>query len=473
MADVLVAGSGLIGMATAMLLAKDGHRVTVLERDPAEPAGDADDLFQGWQRRGVAQFQQAHFFQPRMRSELERELPEVLEHAVALGARRFNFPLLTAYLNGIERREGDEELDSITARRPVMEAAFAFAAAGSDGVTIRRGVPISGLVVGDDVVHGVPNVVGVRTEDGEELRADLVIDATGRRSPLPRWLDDIGAKPPAERMEDIGFSYFGRHFRGDHLPELRTGLLTAYATNSILTLPCDNDTWVVGFVTLGNDAPMRKMLDPDTWMRVLGAYPEVAHWTDAEPIGDKVSTMSKMEDRERRYVVDGEPVATGVLAVGDSWACSNPSFGRGSTIGLMHAVALRDAVRRAGTADLWSLALAFEDTTAEGPRPWLEATLEMDLGRKAEIDAAMAGEEVELDPSQEMAKAFTAVALRDPELVRGFSEIGGMLAPPDQVVSRPGMFERILELGADWRSMRPKGPDRGDLLGLLGAKGDA
>ena len=43
--------------------------------------------------------------------------------------------------------------------------------------------------------------------------------------------------------------------------------------------------------------------------------------------------------------MEGRPVATGLVAVGDSWACTNPSIGRGASIGLLHAVALRDVLR--------------------------------------------------------------------------------------------------------------------------------
>jgi hypothetical protein len=33
--------------------------------------------------------------------------------------------------------------------------------------------------------------------------------------------------------------------------------------------------------------------------------------------------------------MDGVPVATGIVSVGDAWACTNPSLGRGITMGLM------------------------------------------------------------------------------------------------------------------------------------------
>ena len=61
MSNIVVLGAGLNGLATAMLLARDGHEVTILERDPAEPQGDNDALWASWERRGVNQFNQLHF----------------------------------------------------------------------------------------------------------------------------------------------------------------------------------------------------------------------------------------------------------------------------------------------------------------------------------------------------------------------------------------------------------------------------
>ena len=77
---------------------------------------------------------------------------------------------------------------------------------------------VAALRTGTSAADGVPHVVGVRTDAGEDVAADLVIDATGRRSSLPSLLTDIGARPPEEELEDSGFMYSGRHFRAPDGP---------------------------------------------------------------------------------------------------------------------------------------------------------------------------------------------------------------------------------------------------------------
>src|ERR1700741_2750837 len=88
-AEILVLGAGLCGLSTAMLLARDGHEVTVLERDPAEPP-PAGQAWEAWQRPGVNQFRLPHLMAPRWRIEMARELPEVLAEVEAARGLRAN-----------------------------------------------------------------------------------------------------------------------------------------------------------------------------------------------------------------------------------------------------------------------------------------------------------------------------------------------------------------------------------------------
>nr|MBA3302928.1 FAD-binding protein [Acidimicrobiia bacterium] len=271
MAEIIVIGSGIGGLSSAMLLAGDGHDVTVLERDPATPPGEPEQAWEGWGRRGVGQFRMLHLFLPRFRALLESELPEAAKAIEAAGALRFNAVAGAPTSTTGGAREGDDDFESITGRRPVVEAALAGTAESTPGLRIRRGVAVAALRTGTEAVPGVPQVTGVVTEDGEELAADLVVDATGRRSPLPRWLEAIGAGACEEELDDSGFVYYGRHFRSSDgsVPPMMSGLLSHYGSVSILTLPADNGTWGVGIIGSGGDAELRNLRHVDRWEAAL------------------------------------------------------------------------------------------------------------------------------------------------------------------------------------------------------------
>ncbi len=63
----VVAGAGPIGLATAMLLAREGWDVRVFDKDQQEPPDTTDELWSSWERPGVAQFRMPHIMLPRVR----------------------------------------------------------------------------------------------------------------------------------------------------------------------------------------------------------------------------------------------------------------------------------------------------------------------------------------------------------------------------------------------------------------------
>jgi 2-polyprenyl-6-methoxyphenol hydroxylase-like FAD-dependent oxidoreductase len=470
MANVVVMGGGLIGMSTAMLLARDGHDVTVLERDPEGPPATADDAWQRWERRGVNQFRLLHFLLPRVRQVLEAELPDVVRALEDYGALRMN------PLDGIPdemkggRRDDDSDFEFLTARRPIAEAAFATSAAATPGVAVRRGVAVREVLTNGDSTRDSLHVIGVITESGEEIRADLVIDAGGRRSALPSMLAAAGGQPPREELDDTGFVYYGRHFRSSDgsTPAAIGGLLQPYESLSTLTLPADNGTWSLALITSSHDPVLRRLRDTDTWERVLRNYPLIAHWLDGEPLDEQVVTLSKLEDRQRWYVVDGHPVATGVLSVGDAWACTNPSVGRGISIGLMHAVALRDLLRKESLDDPTALALAWDQKTAATVEPYVRGTIAFDRHRLAEIDAQIEGVPYQPDdPTWHVTQCLTAGAAADGDLLRGFLRVASALATGDEVMGSPSMVKKALTVGQPLVDQAAPGPSREQLVALL------
>ena len=463
-------GAGVVALGAAMLLAGDGHQVIVLERDPEGPPGDLTEAWERWQRPGLNQFRMAHAFLGGFREVVEAELPEVAKALQEAGGLRQNFirDILPAQLTG-GWRDGDERYEWLTGRRVVVEAVFAAAAESAPGVEVRRGTAVAGLTSGVPALAGIPHVTGVQTKDGETIAADLVVDMSGRRSALPGWLQDIGARRPGEELDDSGFLYFGRHFRsaGGSVPPMMGPPQIYWGTVSSLTLPADNGTWAVALVTGSKDTALRSLRETDRWTALVRGLPLVAHWLDGTPIDDGVQVMARLEDRCRSLMVDGNPVATGVVAVADSWACSNPALGRGASIGMLHAVMLRDQLRAVGLDDPAAFAEAFHTATAATVEPWYRATLASDRHRLGEIEAGIRGSAYDSpDAAYQLEKALQAASRQDPECLRAFLDTRLVLRTPQEVFDRPGLRDKTLELGSGWRTEPSLGPTRDQLLAL-------
>jgi len=170
-------------------------------------------------------------------------------------------------------------------------------------------------------------------------------------------------------------------------------------------------------------------------------------------------------DRYRRFVVDGRPVATGFAAVGDAWACTNPSAGRGLSVGIIQAQVLQDTLRKEPD-DALAFAHAYDAATEDVVAPYYWNQINADRLRIAEMTALRDG--IEPPPPDPRATRFWAAAMRDADVFRGVIETITCLATPQQVLARPEIAAKVKELGTDEVFTLP-GPDRSRLLTLLGA----
>jgi 2-polyprenyl-6-methoxyphenol hydroxylase-like FAD-dependent oxidoreductase len=481
MAKVVVLGGGVIGLCTGMMLAGQGCAVTVIERDPEAVPGSPEDAWQGWERPGVAQFRQAHYLHPAGSRILATRLPQVWDALRGARAARFDvLSLMPPFIADRDPRDGDDRFTTLTARRPVIE--YAVASVARDMLDIRPGAAVAGLLTGPAAIPGIPHVTGIRLADGTAISADLVLDALGRRSPLPGWLAALGARPPAEQAEDSGFIYYTRFFRpaGNAAPPpFLTGLVAEFDCFSLISLPGDAGTWSLTLYAATRDQALKELRHPDRWAALIRACPLHAHLLDGVPITD-VMAMGGIADRIRHYVLDGTPTATGLLSVGDAWACTNPSMGRGITLGLMHAAGTADVIR-GHLGDPRALALAHDEMTQATVTPWYYDTVRTDRARRAELDAAAAGRPAARagppdpaapagppDPAARLRRAFPRAMLYDADLFRAFVETVAMLATPADVLSRPGLADKIMAVAADHEEFAMPGPSRADVLSLVG-----
>ncbi len=234
-----------------------------------------------------------------------------------------------------------------------------------------------------------------------------------------------------------------------------------------MTLPGDAQTWSVTVYISAGDRALKKLRDPGRWTALVAACPLHAHLLDGQPITG-VLAMSGLVNRYRRLVVDGTPVATGVVSVGDSQACTNPSLGRGITTGLLHAAGTLNVVRQ-HLGDPLALAHGHDQMSQARVRPWYQDTIEFDQQRKEQIDASIEGRQARApaDPAALARSALPVVMMGDADLFRAFAEINAMLTPPQQVMTRPGLMDRILRIAGGHHAAPPPGPARKCLLRML------
>jgi len=466
---IVIVGGGICGLTAALLLARDGHEVTVLDRDLHPPPQSPIEAWDQWQRGGVRQFRQPHNLMPGLRLLLEAELPDVQASLAAAGASRFDLlNPLPPFLSDRSPRPIDDRLWTLTARRPVAEWVFARAAEEHPGITIRRGMHVTGVIGGAAAIAGTPHVVGIKTADGEEIRADLVVDASGRESPGPQWLAAIGSRPAYEEQEDCGFTYYTRYFQGSAPPARTAPVLTPFESMSVLTLPGDNDTWSVTIFVESGDQPLKNLRHQHQWSDAVRACPLHAHWIDGEAITD-VLPMAGIADRYRRFTVDGTPVVTGYVALADAWACTNPSAGRGLTVGALHARLLRDVLREC--TDPGEIVREFDRRTESDMAPWYHAQIAVDRARFGQMAAAREGRPAPT-PNRLAARIGGLMSLMlDPDLFRASLEYLGTITPVQTILERSEIAARIRaarDVMKDAPPMQIPGPNRKQLLELVG-----
>ncbi|MEV6490764.1 FAD-binding monooxygenase [Actinoplanes sp. NPDC051633] len=436
----VVLGASMAGLLAARALADSYGQVTVVDRDELPDTAT--------HRRGVPHGRHIHALGARGQQALEQLFPGLTAELVADGAPAGD--MLTDarfYFSGHRMRPARTGLMLVCAGRPFLEGHVRARLRAMPQVRFLDRCDVVGLATASDSGR-VTGVRVLRRTDGsaeELLAADLVVDASGRGSRTPAWLEAAGYPRPEREEVRIGLGYATRIYRlpadslDGQLAVLDAATPDLPRTGALQRL--EGDRWILTLAGILGDHPPT---DPDGFLDFARSlrFPDIHEAVrDAEPQDDPVGFRFPASVRHRYERQDRYPA--GFLVTGDAVCSFNPIYGQGMSVAALEALTLRRHLERG---------------VEPQPRRWFR-----DLARVIDVPWDMsAGGDLAFPgvPGRRTLKTrllggylarFHAAAASDAHLSTAFINVAGLVAPP-RLLLRPDITLRVL-LGG--RTRRP------------------
>ena len=435
----VVIGGSMAGLCTARVLSDHFDKVTVLDRD-TYPEG-------AFERAGVPQSRHVHALLVRGRQELNRFFPDFDRLMLERGAHEVDFGNDFAILRewGWEQRNPTGMI-TLFASRNLIESTVRELFRKLPNIDLREQTSVTGLGMTANghrrinQVHIVPRDGG----DPSSLQADLVVDASGRASKIPDWLQELGITLPDETIVDAHTGYSSRWYQApppEQLPKdwwwkgIWLDLKLPQHPTAGVMFPVENNRWIVTLAGVSKNYPPK---DEDEFTAVLSQLrsPVIADAVRvAEPISP-VYAYRKMANRFRHYEKWTERI-DGFIAVGDSTCAFNPVYGQGMTTGTLSAGTLEECLKQYGPTNPDLPRHFFKAQAQVQAAPWGLAT-GADFGLPDTEGERPKGSRI-VGPY--MAALFTA-AIEDQTLRRHIGEVLQMIKPPSSFFT-PAVMARV------------------------------
>jgi 2-polyprenyl-6-methoxyphenol hydroxylase-like FAD-dependent oxidoreductase len=369
----IVIGGSIAGLLTARVLSEQFAQITIVERDML-PDGYAH-------RKGTPQAHHAHALLARGAEIMEQLFPGIAADWAAAGARTWDvgegLELVVATGRAPRMTTG---IPYHSLSRVLVEGSLRQRVQRIPNVTLRQGVEVRGLHT--DASRRVVDGVWLRTagsnEEPQWLAADLVVDASGRDSKLPTWLERLGNDKPSKTVVKAQGGYASRWYK---LPAAHTGgsaiswvlLQPPHTPRAGVILPTEDDTAVLTLLGTNGTYPPA---DEAEFAAYAAALPDpllAEIIRGATPISD-IFVYRRIESQMWHYH-QMRTFPERLLVLGDASVSLNPLYGQGMTVAAMSAAALQATLQQSPSLD--GLGRAFQNQLASVVAPfWQIATSE-------------------------------------------------------------------------------------------------
>lgn len=440
----IVIGGSIAGMTAARVLSDHFAQVTVVERDVApDPVAF---------RKGAPQTRHPHALLAKGEEVLNGMFPGLTAELYAGGAIAANFGNeLGFYISGDWCQPYVSAITTTLCSRPLLESTIYRKLTALPNVRVMHSQEMLGLCLDDKKER----ITGVRLLDHSQptspeqvIAANLVVDASGRNSRAPQWMEEWGYTQPAETAINARIGYTTRIYRKPsyYTSEWKALYIMAMAPHTprgAIIVPMEGDRWHVSLVGVGGDYPPT---DEAGYMDFVRSLPSPIFYEalkDAEPL--TAAYGYRQAENRMRYYEKLPRYIEGFVVTGDAVYAFNPIYGQGMSTASIASQTLDACLqeqRSRGGQSLDGLARRFQKELAGVTAgPWAMAT-----GQDIRWPTTEGG--AQPDPVTRLVQGYLdkvlSVAPHNPAVAEAFFHVQNMLKGPESLF-HPKVLWQVLK----------------------------